>query len=169
MGGRGSSSGASKSGGAGASRNIESSVMEFKAANLNVPLSGDQQTINEAAKIRNSIAREMVQYSLTRTSDGKQINPEYIAKYTTGTKSEIANFMQERASSLSFGNESLYNEKIQQQITTQNDLVKRATRMAKVFSENTEAKFWLGKNTDYSKARIKDYIDGKTDKVKWII
>ena len=178
MGGRGGASAASGGGNSGNSEpiafgnmtrsQIESSIMDFKQQKLNVPLTGTSSDVAEGTKVRNIIGKEMIQYTFSRTSDGNPINAQYANSYINGTKSQIANFVIDRAKETSYGNKSLHQQKLDLAIKTQNDLVQRANRMANIFTKNTSAKFWKTKDSAYWSAQMHDYIDGKIDKINWM-
>lgn len=147
---------------------IESSVMVFNGkVKINVPLSGTEDDITDATKERKSISKTLVNYTMSRTSDGNTISDQHLDAYLADNKSDIADFCISSAKQACFGNKSLESQKLNQQIKTQNDVVNRLNRLNSIFSNHTSAKSWIGKDNSYYLSQMKDYIDGKISKLNW--
>lgn len=169
MGGRGSSSG--RGGGfAGVYINdFPDPIQPLKASALS-PISGGSMSENEEAKkIRSKVAQNMINYAISRDSEGRKISPERAATAVFRTKQQQFEAAKISAIEHSYGNKSLYKEKMQLEVSRNNDLNSRYQRISEyIKSAPSTAKYWLSYDSsrNYNDGNLEKYIDGKSKNPK---
>lgn len=146
---------------------IESNMMVYTKVNTAPPLTGTPQDVKQGTAERNSLGRQMINYATRRKSDGSPINAQLTSQCLSGTKSDLADFVITQAKSQTFGNSSLEGQKLTSWINVQNDMVQRRKRVDDIFSNRTNASFWIGKDDQYTLQQMQKYVDGKITKIDW--
>lgn len=122
----------------------------------------NEKEIAEGEAARKEFRKSLYQYVVSRDDDGRPIAPDVFNGYMTGTAQERADYVQKRAETLSFGNESLVSGKLETQILAQNAMSDRIKRMRDVMTAKTSAKWWKANaNSAAISSLAKKYVDGK--------
>lgn len=135
----------------------------YKYGTKDLPqLTGSDEEIKEAKKIRSKTLKDAQYYALTKLSDGR---PSDLYKTASLGKQAMIDSINNSALVKAVWDPNVKQQKISDKVAMYKDTYARNQRFGDILSQ-TSAKFWLDHDTNtpknYMNLHFKDYIDGKT-------
>lgn len=135
----------------------------YKYGTKDLPqLTGSDEEIKEAKKIRSKTLKDAQYYALTKLSDGR---PSDLYITASRGKQAMIDSINNSALVKAVWDPNVKQQKISDKVAMYKDTYARNQRFGDILSQ-TSAKFWLDHDTNtlknYMNLHFKDYIDGKT-------